>query len=62
MGMLSVLEDFIVFVSLDLMEPRSLVSNGLKKGRQAHMTPRRTSRDVRSAIRQYMSELFFFAG
>ena len=53
-GMLSVEKDFIVSLS---HVPRSLARGGLKNGMQAHRTPRRASRDVRSAMRQYVSSV-----
>ena len=45
----------LVFVLCSDIELLSLRSSGLSMGKQALMTPRRASREVKSATRQYVS-------
>ena len=53
--MLPDIKDLMVFVPRSDNEPRNLRSSGLSTGKQALMTPRRASIEVKNATRQYVS-------
>ena len=53
-GVLLGVKDLIVFEPNPDRNSREWRSNGLRKGAQAHIIPRRASSEVKSAIRQYV--------
>ncbi len=55
-------EDAVGFVPRSDSVSRSLWNTGFSNGKQALMTPRRASREVKSAMRQYVSCACKFVG